>query len=293
LWLTDGGICVNPPGAPDATLRHPSTLSYHWRAAALVRLRGIDRIDVGSDVMASISSTRERGTTMRKLTRQVFWAGALSFGIAAAILLSANTAFAQTQSYKQLSAQWWQWALSIPADANPLTDTTGEDCMVGQRGSDWFLAGMFVGGSATRECSIPQGVSLFFPVANFIGFDNPGQCGQDEPFGSAFWRGLAADFVNGVSAVSVTLDGQPVKGVQRVQSQVFEIALPVDSLFAPFCDPALQAGIYSPAVDEGFYVRLNPLAVGQHTLHFHAENASQFFEQDVTYVLTVVPVVTK
>jgi hypothetical protein len=69
--------------------------------------------------------------------------------------------------------------------------------------------------------------------------------------------------------------------------------LPVDSLFAPFCAPPLQAGIYSPAVDEGLYVRLNPLAVGQHTLQFHAENASQAFGQDVTYNLTVVPVVTK
>lgn len=230
---------------------------------------------------------------MRKLTRKILGTGTLWLGIAAGIVMSSNTALAQTQAYKQLSAQWWQWALSIPADVNPLTDTTGEDCMVGQRGSDWFLAGAFSGGSATRQCTIPQGVSLFFPVANFIGFDNVGQCGQDEPFGSAFWRGLAADFVNGVTAVSVTLDGQPVKGVQRVQSQVFEIAMPVDSLFAPFCAPPLQAGIYSPAVDDGLYVRLNPLALGGHTLHFHAENASAFFEQDVTYVLTVVPVVTK
>jgi hypothetical protein len=212
--------------------------------------------------------------------------------IAAAMLLGGNLAFAQTQSYKQLTAEWWQWALSIPAEVSPLTDTTGENCMVGQRGAEWFLAGSFFGGTVTRACSIPDGVSLFFPVANFIGFDNPGQCGQDEPFGSAFWRGLAADFVNGVTDLSVTLDGQPV-GVQRVQSQVFAIALPVDNLFAPFCTPPLEAGIYSPAVDEGFYVRLNPLSVGAHTLHFHAENASQFFFVDVTYDLTVVPVVTK
>jgi hypothetical protein len=194
-----------------------------------------------------------------------------------------------------LAAQWWQWAVSIPADVNPLLDTTGDDCMVGQRGADWFLAGTFfpLSGSVTRSCSIPEGVSLFFPVADFIGFDNPGQCGQDEPFGSAFWRGLAADFVNGVTNLSVTLDGQPFSGVQRVESQVFAIALPADSIFAPFCVPPLQAGIYSPAIDEGFYVRLNPLAVGSHTVHFHAENASQGFLVDVTYNLTVEPIVTK
>jgi hypothetical protein len=228
---------------------------------------------------------------MKKFMKQALCTSVLCAIVSVGFLMP-GAAFAQTQSYKQLTAEWWQWALSIPAEVSPLTDTTGADCMVGQRGAEWFLAGSFFGGTVTRTCSIPQGVSLFFPVANFIGFDNPGQCGQDEPFGSAFWRGLAADFVNGVTDLSVTLDGQPV-GVQRVQSQVFAIALPVDNLFAPFCTPPLQAGIYSPAVDEGFYVRLNPLSVGAHTLHFHAENASQFFFVDVTYDLTVVPVVTK
>ena len=41
----------------------------------------------------------------------------------------------------QLTGEWWQWALSIPTSVNPLLDTTGERCMIGQRGSTWFLAG--------------------------------------------------------------------------------------------------------------------------------------------------------
>jgi len=229
---------------------------------------------------------------MRTFVRRARLATASCIAIVALSLLSAGIASAQSQAYKQLTPQWWQWVLSIHSDVNPLNDPDGGDCMVGQRGSDWFLAGMFSNGSVTRACSIPQGVSLFFPVANFIGFDNVGFCGQTEPFGAAFWRGLAADFVNGLSAVSVTLDGQVVKGIQRVQSPVFNIDLPVDSVFAPFCDPPLE-GIFSPAVDDGLYVRLNPLAVGTHTLHFHAENTSQNYSQDVTYNLTVIPVVTK
>jgi hypothetical protein len=32
-----------------------------------------------------------------------------------------------TKPTPELTAQWWQWILSIPADENPLTDTTGED----------------------------------------------------------------------------------------------------------------------------------------------------------------------
>jgi hypothetical protein len=45
----------------------------------------------------------------------------------------------------------------------------------------------------------------------------------------------------------------------------------------------LPAGIYSPAVDDGFYVLLDPLSVGNHALHFHAENPMQNFIQDVTH----------
>src|SRR5262245_42961061 len=54
------------------------------------------------------------------------------------------------QSFKELSAQWQQWRLSIPTPENPLLDPTGEHCMVGQRGAVWFLAGTSGGGAVTR-----------------------------------------------------------------------------------------------------------------------------------------------
>jgi hypothetical protein len=63
-----------------------------------------------------------------------------------------------SDTYRNLSAEWWQWALSIPPSENPLADTTGEKCMVGQHGSVWFLAGSFgSGGTITRKCTVPKG----------------------------------------------------------------------------------------------------------------------------------------
>src|SRR5690349_23790807 len=66
------------------------------------------------------------------------------------------------------TALWWEWVFSLPAPINPTQDATGADCMVGQRDSVWFLAGVgvFGGGSATRTCSIPAHKTLFFPVIN-------------------------------------------------------------------------------------------------------------------------------
>jgi hypothetical protein len=95
----------------------------------------------------------------------------------------------------------------------------------------------------------------------------------------------------------VTVDGKTIKDLRRIKSEVFEVALPADNLFNAPCTGAglgdVPAGIYSPAVDEGFYVLLAPLDIGKHALHFHAENPSQGVTQDVTYNLTVVPVLEK
>jgi hypothetical protein len=196
-------------------------------------------------------------------------------------------------AFKKLTAEWEQWVLSIPEDANPLLDPTGENCMVGQRGPTWFLVGTFFGGTVTRACSIPEDVRLFFPVVNFVNINAPNVCGQDgNDVPAADLRVPAAAFVNGAVELSVILDGKPISNLVRTKSKAFAVALPEDSLFDAPCASAggVPAGVYSPAVDDGIYVRLAPLKTGQHTLNFQAENPTAGFDLDVTYHLTVVPV---
>ena len=72
-----------------------------------------------------------------------------------------------------------------------------------------------------------------------------------------------------------------------------KISLPEDNVFGAPCGVPVPAGIYSPAVDDGFYVLLKPLSLGRHTLHFHAESSVGPFVQDVMYELTVVRVLEK
>ena len=226
---------------------------------------------------------------MKSNTRRFITVVAICLGL----MISLNMPCADAQSLQDLSTQWWQWVLSIPPSANPLTDTTGADCMVGQRGATWFLAGNG-GGTTTRTCSIPQGTMLFFPVINFVNVNTPNVCGQDaNNIPVATLRAQIAPFIDGASKLSVKVDNKEVKNLlQRVQSSVFAVALPEDNVFDAPCASlgGVPAGIYSPAVDDGFYVDLPPLPVGKHTLHFHAENTGAGFVVDVTYNLTVVPV---
>ncbi len=190
---------------------------------------------------------------------------------------------------RSLTAEWWQWALSIPASENPVADPTGAKCVVGQRGPVWFLAGSF-GETVTRTCSVPAGKVLFFPVANGSFFDSPGLCGQGASISVPEARAGLAAFIGGLTDLAVEVNGKAV-GMQRIRSRVFTVALPEDNLFDAVCaaDGGMPAGIYAPAVDDGYYVRLKPLKPGNHTLHFHAENAEVGFAIDTTYHLTVVP----
>jgi hypothetical protein len=200
-----------------------------------------------------------------------------------------------------LTGEWWQWDLSIPAAENPAVDATGEKCMVGQRGSIWFLAGVSGSGSATRSCSVPEGATLFFPVINSVNVNTP-DCGQNgQNFTAKQLQDAIQPFINGIHSVSVAVDGKDVKEtlLRRVLSDPFEAALPADNIFGPnACGTGipLPAGVYSPVVDGGDYVSVPPLPTGTHTIRFHGESDSNTFghvTQDVTYNLTIVPVSLK
>ena len=57
--------------------------------------------------------------------------------------------------------------MGLPQENHPLFDETGEDCDVGQSGKVWFLGGVInETGSASRECTVPTGKAIFFPILN-------------------------------------------------------------------------------------------------------------------------------
>ncbi len=200
----------------------------------------------------------------------------------------------------ELTGEWWQWALSIPTGQNPMLDTTGDDCMIGQRGDMWFLAGVFAanGGTVTRACSVPENTTLFFPVINSLNVNTP-DCGQGgQNFNVKKLISLIKPLIDAAQNLSVSVDGRALdkKQIQRVLSNPFAAALPADNVFGPdACATGvpLPAGVYSPSMDDGYYVLLPALKPGPqpHTVKFHAESGT--FSQDITYNLTVVPVSLK
>jgi hypothetical protein len=174
----------------------------------------------------------------------------------------------------------------MPASENPLLDATGEKCAVAQHGPVWFLAGATnISGAATRDCSVPEGIALFFPVLA-VEKDN---IGLAPPRTDSALRDAARSSIDGVTDLSVEVDGISIRSLSllRFMSPVFSFALPQHNVLQALGNTAATPGLYFPAVAEGFYVMLKPLHVGEHILHIHGKNPGIGFAVDVTYRLTV------
>lgn len=184
-------------------------------------------------------------------------------------------------------AAWWQWALSIPADRNPILDADGSFCGEGQgSGPVFFLAGTWVdlveGG---RTCTVSAGQALFFPLVNTecseAEDDTPWFCANAAECREC--AGLNADTFDPDSLV-VTVDGKKLKDLDqhRQQSAAYTFTLPEDNILG-------EDETNSISVSDGYWVMLKPLSPGEHTIHFEGGPLPEYGDwlQDVTYTITV------
>lgn len=216
-------------------------------------------------------------------------------GLYTEILPPASTLYGK--SYANWSVKWWQWIFSLPASTFEKVFGAGPDaCSVGQSGKVWFLVGEFgTPKPITRECTIPSGTALFFPIYNAWA-DNTA-CPEDTNFpiyppddhpDDASLSGFVQDFIDSPGTLSVSIDGKEVKGVSGLKpvdspylvgQNVFSYKLaktPDNALV--YLGPILNADtscfadksrynkpIY-PAVEDGVYLMVNKLSHGKHII---------------------------
>ena len=241
----------------------PSVAASHWKESAMKRMPFLALIAL---VLAVAAGRADLGQAARSAH-----AGVLP-----------PTAYPHGQTYGEWAAEWWQWALTQPTATNPILDPTGEHCADRQSGHVWFLAGSF-GGQVTRHCTIPTGTALFFPVINFVWCAFPDDPPEERT--EEFLRSRANAEAAAATDLTATIDGVAVAditGRYLEQSAVFTVILPADNLFG------LPEGfVLDPCVDAGYYLMVDPLRPGTHTIHFAASQGD--FSFDVTYEITVVP----
>ena len=181
-----------------------------------------------------------------------------------------------------LSSEWWKWAVANP-DKSPIEDTTGENCGVGQRGEEWFLAGGFGSSRITRRCTIPAGKYLFFPVVNMAYWPAPGTseltCQQAKQ-SAALNNDTAIELFASVDGVEI-----PNVDSHRVRT---------DKCFDLFERVPASYGRRSayPSASDGYWLLLPPLGKGKHAVKFggmynRASGAYGRMLQDIEYFVVV------
>lgn len=211
-------------------------------------------------------------------------AGAQSFSSILNLVYPPNSLPA-LQPYRTHAAHWWKWILAQPKNTSALLDTTGAKCGTGQSGPVWFLAGAPgelvepAVNTVTRSCTIPSGRTIIFPVVNSAYFAFP-----DDPADQRTETYVRdqVDYVAEATNLQASLDGVAIQNPARYyeQSDLFSATLPANNIYDV---PAGQ--VFSPSADAGYYIAVQPLLPGRHTLRFHGTLAGQTF--DVTYNLTI------
>lgn len=167
-------------------------------------------------------------------------------------------------SYAQWSTEWWKRAFSL-TDAQ---FNNSNDCSINQYGPIWFLNGT-TGSSAARNCIIPQGKAILFPIFNAEESISEAQSAPclvpSFPTGTSdiALRQCAVAQINHTTALSAELDGKPIQNLRK-----FLFISPPFNFFAVNGNAfGISAGL-NRSVSAGYWIILNPLAPGFHTLSF-------------------------
>jgi len=187
--------------------------------------------------------------------------------------------------YPSLAGAWWTWAVGLYPET-PILDETGELCAQGQSGRIWFLAGNF-GGTTERDCQVPAGKTLFFPIYNTLWWaPEDGDTAEE-------LRALANGQMEAEGLeLQVTVDGEDLGDLfaYRAQSPPGGFALPIEEGSAANALFGFDPGVRDPAVSDGYWVMLSPLGSGAHVITIHARipegsGPGEDFAIDVTYNL--------
>lgn len=215
----------------------------------------------------------------------------LVFGIACFLAITAQ-AFAgakepgfkiNDQSASELSASWWQWAMSSPAETNPVRDTSGAHCGVSQKGNIWFLAGGFGSSKIHRKCTIPEGQHIFFPIINMSYWP------REEGNGVTCEQAKASAALNNDSALElfVEVDGVSLKNPKKYRART-------DKCFNIYQKVPKELTAYNayPSASDGYWILLEPLQKGKHHIKFGGRynqpgNSYGRMVQDIEYEILV------
>ncbi|MGB0128829.1 MAG: hypothetical protein WBP72_14415 [Rhodocyclaceae bacterium] len=185
------------------------------------------------------------------------------------------------------TVRWWRWWMSIPQGVGPTNDTDGTQCGINQEGPVWFIGGPIGDNlSYERSCTVPAGKWILLPVINYLNdypcVSDPGfQPGERQTL-EAFLAEGATSVIDGVTTYDAILDKRAAP-VRRIRTGLFGFTAAADLNRFDTC----LTGSPQLGVADGYFVFLEPLRPGKHTLSIHSKISGPDRETTGTYNLNI------
>jgi hypothetical protein len=181
-------------------------------------------------------------------------------------------------TYGQWSAEWWKQAVRQTGAPGTPFAAGAVSCSSMGTGDVVFLVGTTAVSPVERSCTISKHAAVLLPAIN-------AECSQAEGNGStdAELRACATSLADTFTNVHVVVDGRALSGLSA-----FRFASPL-YLFSPVAGNVfgIPAAVNSPSVADGYWVMLDKLKKGTHTVSFGGEAPAFGFVTETTYTLTV------
>jgi hypothetical protein len=133
--------------------------------------------------------------------------------------------------YNEWTESWWNWLVSIPKDTNPALDINGKYCHKGMQHDYpvFFLVGS-LNETASRSCTIPSNMSLFFPATSSFCYNTASiEKTEDELRACASLQVSDPGTNVIIDGINLNTFAYDIKNA-RVQSNLFNISVPSDSI---------------------------------------------------------------
>lgn len=174
-------------------------------------------------------------------------------------------------SFGQWTVRWWQWALSIPKNINPVTDKSGIYANTNQDERVWFLAGTWgEGEKVKRYCSLPHNKAILIPIINYETnrMEKPNLISYSEMVKDA------TEDQNDIRVKDFKINNDesvPIRHAESIHNAIFRVKSD-PSIFPLYIHPdnyfKLKGG-KTDATADGYWVFLKSLPKGKHQLYFH------------------------
>lgn len=172
------------------------------------------------------------------------------------------------KTYRQWVVSFWQWALALPANdpnlPHPFNDCT-RPISAGQTGNVWYWSAPDIPNEICNQSAtiIPAGTSIFLSTLDIEASSLDAQP-QFNASTAAGQTAIARQFANYIQDLFVTIDGVPVANVTayRTLTDQFSFFPPLHWAFGD------DGGVPGTAVADGYYLLLEPLPAGSHTIHY-------------------------